>query len=192
MSKLVAPLALVLGLAPLAMAHPGHGIADLGAGLAHPWQGLDHLLAMVAVGVLAVRCGGRGLWLVPLSFLACLIAGGLLAWAGAVLPFAEFGIALSVLVFGVLAALATAPRTWLACLAVGAFALLHGHAHVAEMAGGQSLAAYVTGFMISTVVLHAAGIALGLTLVRHAPALALRATAGAIAAASLLLFAQLG
>jgi urease accessory protein len=192
MTKLAAPLALLLVSAPGLMAHPGHGASGFADGIAHPWLGLDHLLAMLAVGILAVRCGGKGLWQVPLSFLACLAAGGLLAYAGVMLPAVELGVALSVLAFGVLAAFATAPRRWVACLAVGGFAILHGQAHVAELAGGQPLAAYLAGFALSTALLHAAGIGLGLALTRNAPAAVLRTAGGAIAAAGVVLLAQLG
>jgi urease accessory protein len=119
------------------LAHPGHGESGFVAGLVHPLTGLDHLLAMVAVGILGVRCGGRALWLVPLTFMFFMVVGGMLATVGMPLPGADWGIAASVLVFGLMAAIASTPRSWVACLVVGSFALLHGHTHVAEMGAGQ-------------------------------------------------------
>ena len=104
---LCVPLALVV--APIALAHPGHdgGAAGIAAGWAHPFFGVDHVLAMIAVGLLAGQRGGRATWLLPVSFIACMVVGGLLALGAMPLPFVEHGIMGSVLVLGVVVMLAT-------------------------------------------------------------------------------------
>src|SRR5260221_12820305 len=97
--------AALLALAPtVAFAHPGHDGASLISGFMHPLGGLDHIIAMVAVGLLAARLGGRALWLVPASFVAAMAMGGLVGVAGVALPYAETGIAISVVVLGAIAA----------------------------------------------------------------------------------------
>ena len=99
--------ALSLALAPtVAFAHPGHEGASLADGFLHPLGGVDHIIAMVAVGLLAVRLGGRALWLVPASFVVTMALAGLAGMAGFALPYAETGIALSVVVLGVVAVFA--------------------------------------------------------------------------------------
>jgi urease accessory protein len=175
--------------ASVAVAHPGHagdgGFAD---GLWHPVLGLDHLLAVVAVGLLAARKGGAAVLLVPGAFLASMLAGGLIAAAGVGLPGVEASIAVSVVVLGaVLATGWNAPlRTGLPLVAL--FAAYHGYAHAAEMAAGTSLPAYAGGFLLATALLHAIGVVVGLTLVRRAER-GLRWAGGAIVAAGLLLAA---
>ncbi|MBA3710262.1 MAG: HupE/UreJ family protein [Planctomycetes bacterium] len=154
------PLALLMASAPLLVAHPGHGGVSLAAGAAHPWSGIDHLLAMVAVGILAVRIGGRGLWLVPLSFLCGTLGGTLIGFLGATLPAVETAIAVSVLALGVVIAIGRSPRLGMACALVGAFAIPHGIAHAAE-SGGAVLAPFAVGMIASTALLHLLGIAFG-------------------------------
>src|SRR5712691_9534094 len=98
-----------LALAPtVAFAHPGHEGASLVHGFLHPLGGVDHIVAMVAVGLLAARLGGRALWLVPASFVATMAVAGLAGMAGAGLPYVETGIALSVVVLGAVAAFGVA------------------------------------------------------------------------------------
>ena len=191
MTKYFAPCVLLASTMTPLLAHPGHGESGFLAGVVHPLTGLDHLLAMVVVGILGVRCGGRGPWLEPLAFMSCMVLGGFAAAAGMPLPFADWGIAMSVLVFGAMAALASAPRSWAACLVVGSFALLHGHAHVAEMGAGQGLGSYVAGFLIATAALHACGIGVAVLATRRAPPIVLRAVGAAIATASLVPACQL-
>ena len=190
MNTRLATIALLTLAVPAALvAHPGHGPADFAAGAAHPVQGLDHLLAMLAVGLLGVRTalapGGdrRALWLVPGAFLTAMLGGGLLALAGLPLPGAEWGIALSVLVFGTVLALARPARTAVACAVVAAFAVCHGHAHVAEMGAGDA-GAYAAGFLATTTVLHAAGLGLGMLVARSWSGFSLRVAGGLIACAS--------
>ena len=154
------PLALLaFVLPPVAQAHVGLGDAGgLAHGLAHPLTGLDHLCAMLAVGLWAFQRGGRAVWLVPLVFLGVMALGGALGVAGIALPFVERGIVASVLVLGVLIAAATRLPLLASALLVGVFALFHGHAHGAEMPATASGLAWGTGFLISTASLHVAGI----------------------------------
>lgn len=183
----------LLAAAPALFAHPGHGTGFV-AGVEHPVFGLDHLLAMIAVGLLGVRCATTGskhaLWQVPAAFMVAMLGGGLLAVAGVPLPGAEWGIALSVLVFGVLVALTAVPRTVIACAVVAAFAVLHGHAHVVEMAG-SSLASYMGGFLMTTALLHAAGVAVGWYVAQALSQGAVRTAGIGMALASLALFVGL-
>jgi urease accessory protein len=144
----------------LAWGHPGHAGhgGNFHDGWQHPLNGLDHLLAMIAVGLLAVRVGGRGIWLVPCAFLGSMLLGGLVGGAGWNLPGVETGIVTSVVVLGVMVAAAGAAPIWLATSIVAAFAFLHGFAHGAEMSAGGSLATYAIGFLLATSALLLAGI----------------------------------
>ena len=164
MLRLILTIAL---LAPTAaLAHPGHGeTASFAAGLQHPLSGLDHITAMLAVGLLAALKGGRALWLWPLSFIGVMIAGGVLGMAQVALPLVEPAILASVVVLGLLVALAIDLPTWLGALVIGIFALFHGHAHGMEAQGGfDGGLSYMAGFAAATAALHLAGIgaALGL------------------------------
>ena len=164
-------------LAPgLAMAHPGHG-AEIGlaAGLAHPWSGIDHVLAMTAVGLLAARLGGRALWAVPAAFLGVMALGGMVTAAELSLPFVELAIALSVAVFGFTIAARVAPPVLAAMALVGVFAVFHGHAHAGEMPADASALAYGAGFLTATALLHGLGIGLGLVIGNGEPVLRRRA-----------------
>jgi urease accessory protein len=149
----------------LAYAHVGAGDTH-GAlhGFMHPLGGLDHVLVMVAVGVLAFRIGGRALWLVPLSFVGMMAVGGALGMAGVGLPFVEVGIGLSVVVLGLALAFGLALPLAAATALVGLFAVFHGHAHGAEMPAGASGFGYGLGFVLATALLHAVGIGLGFVL----------------------------
>jgi urease accessory protein len=132
-----AALALALA-AGTAAAHTGHGTESLFEGLAHP-LGLDHLLAMVAVGVWsAAAFDGARRWLAPLTFLAAMTAAALLAMAGASLPFVEHGIALSVTLFGAMLAFPRRVPAVPGLALVAAAAALHGLAHGAELPAGAS------------------------------------------------------
>lgn len=168
-SKLALGLVLSAVLVTSAEAHTGVGITHgFSHGFSHPLSGVDHILAMVAVGMFAARLGGRALWLVPSCFVAMMAVGGVLGVAGVNLPLVEIGIAVSVIVLGALVALQTSMPTSIAMGLVGFFALFHGHAHGAEMptdAGGLN---YALGFMLATALLHVVGIALGLGTARLA------------------------
>lgn len=150
----------ILALSPtLAFAHTGIGhTAGLFHGFEHPIGGIDHVLAMVAVGVFAFVLGGRALWLVPLSFVGMMVAGFALGIAQVELPFVELGIALSSVVIGAAAALGRPMPVALAMALVGVFATFHGHAHGAEMPDTAAGLTYAFGFIAATALLHAAGI----------------------------------
>ena len=174
-------LAVLIGLFPTAAsAHSGAGgPTDFVHGFLHPLGGGDHVLAMVAVGILAAHLGGRALWLVPISFVTVVAIGGALGAAGFPLPFVEIGIGLSVVTLGLAIALQVSVPT-LAAMGVAAFfAIFHGHAHGSEMIDRAFGLAYCLGFVTATALLHGTGIALGLS-------------TGAIGAASGRRLAQVG
>jgi len=151
----------------VAMAHPAHDQAfGFAHGFAHPMGGLDHILAMVMVGLLAAQIGGRAMWLVPASFVAVMALGGGAGVAGIGMPFVEIGIALSVVVLGGIVAFRLATPVAVAMGLVGFFAIFHGYAHGAEMPGTAGGLAYGAGFIAATILLHALGIAGGLLLGR--------------------------
>jgi urease accessory protein len=191
MARLISRISLGLGLSAAfttaAQAHTGvgHTIGFI-HGLGHPIGGMDHILAMVAVGMFAAQLGGRALWLVPSCFVAMMAVGGALGISGVELPFVELGIAMSVIVLGALVALQTSMPTTIAMGIVGFFAMFHGHAHGAEMPADASSLSYAAGFMLATAGLHIAGISLGLGLAKPASSYSRRAievSGGAMAAA---------
>ena len=143
-----------------ASAHTGnHVITGFTSGLTHPLLGLDHLLAMIAIGLWAAQQGGRALWAVPAAFVGAMLLGGGMSLAGLLLPHVETGIAASVLVLGLLIA---TRQQWAvkAGMAIAAgFALFHGYAHGMEMPQAASPALYALGFVLATAFLHVAGIA---------------------------------
>jgi urease accessory protein len=176
------PPLLVLLLPTLAYAHVGVGpTSGWFAGLVHPITGLDHLAAMIGVGLWAAQRGGRALWLVPLTFVLVMSLGGLLGMAGLALPLVEPGIVASVLVLGVLIAAAVRLPLVASVLVVGLFALFHGHAHGAEMPDTVAGVAYGLGFIVTTACLHMLGIGLGLAAGRFGSAQMVRYAGGAIA-----------
>ena len=148
-----------------ALAHPGHdGAGGLVHGFVHPVTGIDHVLAMIAVGVLAAQYGGRALWLVPMSFLVAMAAAGVVGMAGIVIPVAEVGIGVSVVVLGLAIAFQLRPPTSVAMAVVGFFALFHGYAHGAELPVGMTGLSFALGFLLATALLHTTGVGLGLLL----------------------------
>jgi urease accessory protein len=159
-------LVLVLG-SGAAFAHPGHGAAtSFAAGVAHPLSGLDHIAVMVAVGLWAALKGGRALWVWPAAFVGMMLIGGALGMAQVALPLVEPGILASVVVLGLLVALAIDLPVWAGAMIVAAFALLHGYAHGSEVAETVSGAEYMAGFALATATLHAVGIGFALTMQR--------------------------
>jgi urease accessory protein len=155
-------LAVLCLFAETASAHPGHPAVGFAGGLAHPLLGLDHLLAMIAVGLWAAQQGGRAVWAVPAAFVGTMVLGGVLAWSDLGLPHVETAIALSVLVLGLLVA---TRRQWsiIAGMSLAAgFALFHGYAHGLEMPLAMSPAGYAAGFVLATAFLHGVGVAIGL------------------------------
>jgi urease accessory protein len=146
----------------LAHAHVGIGqTSGIFYGLAHPTSGVDHFVAMVAVGLWAAQRGGRAVWAVPLSFVSVMAAGCLFSKAGVSLPFIEQGIIVSVLVLGMLIVAAIRLPVVASSFLVALFAIFHGHAHGAEMPDTVSGLAYGIGFMIATGLLHTLGIGIG-------------------------------
>ena len=161
--RLLLPVAALALLPSLAYAHVGVGeTSGFVHGLTHPASGLDHVCAMLAVGLWAAQTGGRSVWAVPLTFVSVMALGGVLPMLGIGLPFVEQGIALSVLLLGVLIAAAVRLPLWLGSGLVGLFALWHGHTHGAEMPVLASGIEYALGFLLATALLHTIGIAFGL------------------------------
>ena len=158
--RLLLALAILVLSPTLAFAHADAShAAGFFHGLEHPIGGLDHVLAMVAVGLFAYVLGGRALWLVPLSFVGMMVAGFGLGVAQIDIPFVELGIALSSVVIGGAAALGRPMPAAGAMAMVGVFATFHGHAHGAEMPADASGLSYAAGFVVATALLHIAGIA---------------------------------
>ncbi len=160
-------------------------------GFIHPLSGLDHLLAMLAVGMWAAQAGGRACWLIPAAFLALLALGGGIGMLGWPLPLVELGIAGSVAVFGLLIAGAAKMPLWLSMGVAGLFALFHGHAHGAEMPQAASPLLYAAGFLLATVLLHLLGVFTGMTATQGWPVRLLRAGGVGLVAAGVWLLAGL-
>jgi urease accessory protein len=186
--RLLGLLALFALVPVLADAHPFHGRSGLVGGLTHPLMGLDHLLAMVAVGLWAVQLGGRALWVVPTTFVTLMAVGGVLGMSGVPLPMSGTGVLLSVMVLGVLISAAARLPLAVGAALVGLFAVFHGHAHGAEMPVGGSASGFALGFILATAMLHACGIALGLLARKQAAAPAIRFAGAAILLAGLILW----
>lgn len=149
-----------------AFAHTGHSEIGLVHGFSHPITGIDHVLAMIATGLLAAQLGGRALWLIPLAFVSIMMVGGAVGMAGIAMPFAEFGVALSLVIFGLGVAFPFGFQTPAVTALVGLFALFHGHVHGLEMPAAASGLYYMAGFACATTLLHAVGIGLGIGLAR--------------------------
>lgn len=140
-----------------------HG--SFASGMSHPLFGVDHILAMVAVGLWAALIGGRALWAAPLAFVGAMGLGFLACMLGLALPFVEPVILASVIVLGLVVALAMPVPIWLCAGVIGFFAFFHGHAHGGEI-GAAGMLPYAAGFAVATAMLHATGIAIGLGLGR--------------------------
>jgi urease accessory protein len=175
----------IVALAPItAFAHIGVGsISGLGAGFLHPFTGIDHLLAMVAIGLWAAQLGGRARWVVPATFVIVMAAGGALGMLGVPIPGIEQGILVSLLVLGLLIAASLRLPTEAGVLIAAVFAVFHGHAHGTEMSPEFGGLAYGAGFAIASAVLHAAGVGMGFVFDKMNVRIAAR-IAGAFIAAS--------
>lgn len=161
MKRILVVAASALGATP-AFAHLSpdqHG--SFAAGLSHPVFGLDHILAMIAVGLWAVILGGRAIWALPVSFVGIMAVGFVFAVMGFTLPFVEPIILLSVFALGLAVALSLRLPVSAAAGIVGLFALFHGHAHGGELGSAAALT-FGAGFALSTAVLHGIGIAMAL------------------------------
>lgn len=176
---------LALALAPaLALAHEEGGqAAGFLAGLAHPVSGLDHVLAMVAVGLWGVVLGRPAIWALPVAFPLVMALGGLLGLLGVPLPGVEIGIALSAIVLGAMVLAEARPALWISAAVVAFFAVFHGHAHGRELPAGADALLYSLGFVIATGLLHATGILLGAAHRWPAGRMAVRAAGAGVALA---------
>ena len=145
-----------------ALAHPQKGEAvGFLTGFRHPISGLDHVLAMVAVGLWGAQLGSPAIWLLPVAFPMVMAFGGMLGLMGVPLPGTEYGIALSAILLGAAVLFEIRPPLTVAAILVGFFAIFHGHAHGTELPPGQSALLYSMGFVIATGCLHALGIGIG-------------------------------
>lgn len=162
--KIQMPVTLALmALSTSALAHPGHDALDHGAsafsvGFLHPFNGMDHLLAMLAIGIWAAQTGGRAIWQVPAAFLAMLCLGGILGMNGIALPNVELGVASSLVIFGALIASAKKLSVNAGTLVAGVFALFHGAAHGMEIPTMASGLGYSVGFIAASLALHVSGL----------------------------------
>jgi urease accessory protein len=179
---------LILALPRSVMAHPGHGGHGFTAGLAHPLSGIDHLAAMIGIGIWAMQRGGRARWLIPATFVLLMALGGVIQWLGVHVPMVESGIMASVLVIGLLVTFSLKLPLTAGMGLVAVFSVCHGAAHAAEMPANAAATTYGIGFVLATSFLHATGIALAILIQRIGGVRWVRASGVAMVAASLLLF----
>jgi urease accessory protein len=165
-----------------AFAHvEGGQAAGFLTGLQHPWSGLDHVLARVAVGWWGAQLGKPSVWLLPIAFPMMMAVGALMGLLGLPLPGVEIGIAFSALLLGLMVLAEMRPKLAVSIAMVGFFAIFHGHAHGTELPPGQNGLLYSMGFVIATGCLHGLGIALGLVKELPSGRLALRGAGSFIA-----------
>jgi urease accessory protein len=165
-----------------ALAHSEQGAAiDFWGGFTHPIFGLDHVIAMVAVGLWGAFLGPPAIWLLPVVFPLVMAVAGALGVLGMPLHGVETGIALSAIMLGAMVAGAVKPPLWVAAVLVGAFAIFHGYAHGVELPVGADAIAFSMGFVIATGMLHLAGIAFGAVSHWRAGRVAVRAAGVVIA-----------
>ncbi len=171
-----------------AMAHVTNGSSGgFASGFGHPFSGLDHILAMVAVGLWAAQLGRAAYWVLPLTFPLFMAVGASLGMAGLALPWVEIGITVSVLVLGAMVALSLKPSLAVSMALIGLFATLHGHSHGTELPQTASPLMYGAGFLIATAVLHTIGLVIGGTSRRPFSGVGLQTAGAAIAAVGLML-----
>jgi len=175
------------GMPSAAFAHIGGHAGGFTNGLAHPFYGLDHVLAMVAVGLWASQLGRPAVWLLPLTFPVVMAAGAVVGWSGVSFPWVEAGIAVSVIALGAAVAFALRPTIALSTVLVGFFALFHGFEHGASLPAHGTALTYGAGFILATLVLHMMGIGIGFAANRIPVRFAARAAGGAIAAIGVVL-----
>ena len=132
------------------------------SGFTHPISGLDHIVAMVSVGLWGSQLGAPAIWLLPVTFPIVMAFGGMLALMGVPLPGTEIGIALSAIGLGAMVATEAQPPLWIAALLVGFFAVFHGYAHGAELPPDENGVLFSIGFVVATGLLHLTGIGIGL------------------------------
>jgi urease accessory protein len=142
-------------------AHTGGTGGGFVSGFSHPIGGLDHVIAMVAVGLWGAQLGKPSLWLLPIAFPLLMACGAALGLIGYPLPFVEIGIAISAMVLGLMVLIEARPPVTVSILIVAFFAIFHGHAHGTELPEGQSGLLYSIGFVVATGLLHAIGVGIG-------------------------------
>ena len=169
-SRCLQALAIVtlFALAPVpALAHAEMGaLGGFQSGFVHPIIGVDHLIAMLAVGIWGAQMGGRSVWTLPVTFPLIMAVGAIIGMTGLDLPIVELGIALSVVVLGLVIAFAWRAPEWAALLLIAIFAIFHGYAHGAELPSAVDPASYAVGFVVATGLIHVVGIGVGLALNR--------------------------
>lgn len=163
MTKQLILLSGLLGLSQSALAHTGIGTTQgFMAGFAHPWQGVDHLLVMFAIGLWGCLLGGKQVWALPLSFLSLMTVGAGLSFAGLTLPYAELWVTASVLVFGMVIGFNWQTSAIFATVLVAAVGLCHGTVHAAEITAGAAQSHYALGFLCATACVQSVGVAASL------------------------------
>ena len=168
---------------PLAHAHVGQSQAiSFVTGLGHPWSGLDHVLAMIAVGLWGAQLGNPAIWTLPITFPLAMSLGAMMGLIGIPLPAIEIGIAVSAIVLGIMVLGEVSPKLIVAGILVSCFAVFHGHAHGTELPAGHSGLLYSMGFVVATGCLHGIGITIGLIHRWPMGKVALRVSGGLIAA----------
>lgn len=173
----------------VAVAHTGGEVHSFVAGVMHPLGGMDHLMAMLAVGLLAGCAGGWMRWALPATFVAAMAMGAVLGANGIETPLVEVGIAFSLVAFGAALVTQRALSAPLMIVFTAGFAMFHGHAHGTEMGAGLAALPYAMGFMIATALLHAKGVLLTTSNLLSLKQLTLRKwSGGAIAAAGIASF----
>ena len=181
-TRRLAVLSLLLLLPATVHAHSETGtIGGFESGFLHPLTGLDHIAAMVAVGIWGAYLRAPAMWLLPVIFPVVMAFGGALGVLGVPLPGVEMCIALSAVALGLMVAFAARPPLWVAAVLVGFFAIFHGHAHGTELPKSANAMTYAVGFVIATGLLHLSGIALGLLVNWPWGRILVRASGGAIA-----------
>ena len=187
----IAIFTLILATSNTSFAHTNDGVAGgLVSGILHPIKGLDHLVAMVAVGLWGAQLREPAIWILPILFPLIMAVGGLLGLAGLPIPFIEIGIALSALTLGAMVAFRVTLPLVAASGMVGIFAIFHGHAHGTELPDAANPLAYGIGFVVSTGLLHLLGILIGLIVRWPIGEKALRVGGGGIAALGLFFLAS--
>jgi urease accessory protein len=166
-------------------------ITGIVSGLKHPVSGMDHVLAMISVGLWGAQLGAPAVWLLPVAFPMVMAFGGMLGLMGISLPGIEIGIAVSAIVLGAMIVTESRPPLWIAAALVGFFAIFHGHAHGTELPSGSSGLLYSIGFVAATGTLHGVGIALGLVHRFRGGRLAVRAAGAAVSAAGVFFLARI-
>lgn len=167
--------------APFAHAHVEGGQAvGFMTGLEHPWSGLDHILAMIAVGLWGAQLGNPAMWVLPITFPMMMSLGAMMGLLGIPVPGIEIGIAVSAILLGIMVLGEVRLNLIAAAILVGFFAIFHGHAHGTELPAGQSGLLYSMGFVIATGCLHGIGIMIGLVHRWPAGRIALRGAGGFI------------